>query len=82
MLGKISSCNFRDTYCNLRETRYSFNSTDKAIAGTQLIGTSEVDAEKSLSCSFYHTFCRAGQNCVGQVEIRVYLPYLASAFKS
>ena len=72
MAGKISS----------REIQYSFNSTDKAIAGKQLISTSKVDTEKSLSCSFNHTFCRTGQNCVWQGEIKVYLPYLANAFKS
>ena len=27
------------------------------------------------------TFCRAVENCVGQVEIKGYLPYLASALK-
>ena len=77
MAGKISSCNFKDTV-----TQYHFiNSADTAIAGKQLIGTSKVHTEKSLSGSFYHTFCRAGQNCVGQVKNKVYLPYLASAFK-
>ena len=58
------------------------HSTDRALAGKQLIGTSIVHTEKSLSCSFYHTFGGAGQNCVGQVESKVYLPYLASAFKT
>ena len=45
------------------------------------MGTFMVLAEKSLSCTFFHTFCRAGENCVGQVEIHVKLPYLAGAFK-
>ena len=58
-----------------------FFSTDKALTGKKLIGKSIVHTEKSLSYSFYHTFCRVGQNCVGQVEIKVYLPYLASDFK-
>ena len=67
MAGKISSCHFRDT--KTREIQYFFYSTDKAIAGKQFIGTSVVHTEKSLSC-------RARQNCVGQVEIKCYLPYL------
>ena len=79
MAGKIS-CNFRDT--KTREIQYFFNNTDKAIAGKQVIGTSKVHVEKSLSFTFYHTFCRAGHNCVGQEEIKVNLPYLESTFKS
>ena len=34
-----------------------------------------------MSCSFSHAFCRGRQNCVGQVEIKIHMPYLASAFK-
>ena len=78
MAIKILPCDFRDFTL---EIHYFFNSTDKAIAGKQLIGTGIVHIEKPLSYSFYHTFCRAVQNCVGQAEIKVYQPYLASAFK-
>ena len=66
----------------MREILYLFNSTDKVITGKQLIGASILHTETSLSCTFYYTLCRAGQNSVGQVGITVYLPYLASAFKS
>ena len=44
-----------------------FNSTNKAIAGKQLM------------CTLRKVW--AVQNCVGQLEIKVYLPYLASASK-
>ena len=33
-------------------------------------------------CTFFHTFCRVGENCVGQVEIHINLPYLAGVFRS
>ena len=79
--GKISSCNLRVTKTPGKSNIFQ-QYVDKAIAGKQLIGTSKVHTEKSLSCSFYDTFCRAGQNCVGHVEIKVYLPYLASALES
>ena len=77
----ILNCNFRDT---IREIQYFLHSTDKVISGKekQLIGTIIVHTEHSLSFSFYHTFCRAGKKCVGQVQIKVYQPYLASAFQS
>ena len=52
MTGKISSFNFRDTITQ-GKTNIFFNSTDKAIAGKQLIGTSIVHAEKSLPCSLF-----------------------------
>ena len=81
MADNTLMCTFRDTK-NTREIQSFFNSTDNAIAGKQLLGTSKVHTEESLSCPLHHTFCRAGQNCVGQVEIKVYLPYLASALKS
>ena len=77
MAGKISSCNFRDTITQGKSDIF-FNNTDEAIAGKQL--TDIVHTEKSLSYLFHHTFCKVGQTCAQQVEIKVYLPYLASAF--
>ena len=74
--GKITSCNFKNSITQGKSDIF-FNSTDKAIAEKQFSGTSKLHTERSLSCSFYHTFCRAGQNFVGQVEIKVYLPFLA-----
>ena len=61
--------------------QYFFNGTDKAIERKQLIGTRKVHTEKSLSCSFYVIFCKAGQNCVGQAEIKVHWPYLAKCLQ-
>ena len=79
MAGETSSYNFRDTN---KGNPISFSSAYKAIARKQFIDISKVHIEKSISCSFYYTFCRAGQNCVGQIEIKVHLPYLESVFKS
>ena len=76
MAGKISSFNFKERYYRHKGNSIFFNSSDKAIAGKLLSGSSIVQTEKSLSCSFYHTFCRTGQNFLGQVNIKVALQKL------
>ena len=79
MADKTSSCNFRDT---LTQGKSNILPTVQIkLLQEKLLGTSIVHTEKSHSCSLYYTFCRAGQNFVGQVEIKVYQRYLASAFK-
>ena len=79
MAGKISSCKFRDTITQEKSNMFSTVQIEP-VAWKQLIDTNIVHTEKSLPCSFYHTFwwqlCQAGRNYL------VNLLYLAGAFKS